>query len=118
MLAELRRFAATRAFLVPTLLRLLLEEARIEERSGLSLRAIHYGAAPMDALLLKRSIGFFGCRFLQYYGMTEAGGTVTILGPGGHDPAHPEWLQTVGTEVPGVELSIRSERARRYRLDR
>ena len=71
----------TRTFLVPTLVRALIEEMHARDIRVATLRGIHYGAASMDPQLLERSVDNLGCRFLQYYGMTEATGTITILDP-------------------------------------
>jgi acyl-CoA synthetase (AMP-forming)/AMP-acid ligase II len=72
------------------------------------LKAIHYGASVMDADLIRRCLAAFpGCRFAQYFGMTETSGTVTFLPPKNHDPAHPELLSSVGSALPGYSIEIR-----------
>jgi acyl-CoA synthetase (AMP-forming)/AMP-acid ligase II len=78
-----------------------------------SLRGIHYGAAPMDPALLDRSVDRIGCRFLQYYGMTEVSGSITVLGPGEHDSARPTLLRSVGRPLPGFAIEIRGPDAQR-----
>lgn len=97
----------TRAFMVPTLVRALIGEIQTQGVERLPLRAIHYGAAAMDPQLLARSVNTLGCRFLQYYGMTEASGSVSILGPDYHDSTRPERLRSVGRALPGFTLEIR-----------
>jgi acyl-CoA synthetase (AMP-forming)/AMP-acid ligase II len=105
-------FRVTRAFMVPTLVRALIAEMELRGIARSSLRGIHYGAAAMDPQLLDRSIDTLGCRFLQYYGMTEAGGSVTILGPSFHDSARPHLLRSVGRPLPGYVIEIRDAEAR------
>jgi acyl-CoA synthetase (AMP-forming)/AMP-acid ligase II len=71
------------------------------------LKEIHYGAAPMDVVLLQASIERIGCQFLHHYGMTENAGTATRLGPGDHDVARPHLLRSVGKPQAGLSLEIR-----------
>lgn len=97
----------SRTFMVPQLVRGLIEEmvgrgVRVE-----TLKGIHYGAAPMDPPLLERGIREIGCRFLQYFGMTEMAGTISILPPSAHDPARPHLLRSVGKVLPGSAIEIR-----------
>jgi len=61
----------------------------------------------MDAALLEQSVDKIGCRFLQYYGMTEATGTITLLQPRDHDLARPRLLRSVGQPLPGFTIEIR-----------
>jgi acyl-CoA synthetase (AMP-forming)/AMP-acid ligase II len=97
----------TRIFIVPTVLRALLEEMNRKQTRLPCLRGIHYGAMSMDAALLEQSVDKIGCRFLQYYGMTEATGTITLLQPRDHDMARPHLLRSVGQPLPGFTIEIR-----------
>ncbi len=97
----------SRTFMVPQLVRGLIEEMVAREVRVPTLKGIHYGAAPMDAPLLVRGISEIGCRFLQYFGMTEMAGTITILPPEDHDPARPHLLRSVGKVLPGSAIEIR-----------
>ena len=97
----------SRTFMVPQLVRGLIEEMATRGVRAAALKGIHYGAAPMDPPLLKRGISEIGCRFLQYFGMTEMAGTITILPPSAHDPALPHLLGSVGKVLPGSAIEIR-----------
>ncbi len=99
--------AITRTFIVPTLVRALIGEMDARGVRVPSLRGIHYGAAPMDPALLDRSVDRIGCRFLQYYGMTEVSGSITVLGPQEHDSSRPTLLRSVGRPLPGFAIEIR-----------
>ena len=99
--------AITRTYMVPTVLRAVLDEVRARGERMQALRGIHYGAAVIDTALLRAAIDEIGCGFLQYYGMTEISGAATILGPAAHDPARPALLRSVGRTMPGVEIEIR-----------
>lgn len=97
----------TRTFIVPTLVRALIGEMDARGVRVPTLRGIHYGAASMDPALLERSVDRIGCRFLQYYGMTEVTGTMAILGPDEHDASNPNLLRSVGRPLPGFSIAIR-----------
>ena len=102
------RYDITRTFLVPTLVRGMIGEIDMRGVRIPTLRGIQYGAASMDSALLDRSVDRIGCSFLQYYGMTEVTGSITILGPKEHDSARPMLLRSVGRVLPGFELQIRA----------
>ncbi|MGK2908214.1 MAG: class I adenylate-forming enzyme family protein [Sphingobium sp.] len=101
----------TRTFIVPTLVRALIGEMDARDVRVPTLRGIHYGAASMDPALLERSIDRIGCRFLQYFGMTEITGTMSILGPEQHDASNPALLRSVGRPLPGFSIAIRGPEA-------
>lgn len=108
----------THAFLVPTMLRKLLNEPAFEQADLSSLQAISYGAAPMplstitDALRrLPEQIAFTGA-----YGMSETTSTVAVLGPEDHrrredetEQEHRRRLSSVGRPIAGVELLVRTD---------
>jgi acyl-CoA synthetase (AMP-forming)/AMP-acid ligase II len=107
LLDQCLAFGITRTFLVPLLVRGLIGEMDARNVRVPTLRGIHYGAASMDPALLDRSVDKFGCKFLQYYGMTEVTGSITILGPTFHDSARPKLLRSVGQPLPGFAIEIR-----------
>ena len=106
----------TRTFIVPTLVRALIEEMQRRGTKVETLRGIHYGAAAMDPGLLERGLESLGCRFLQYYGMTEATGSITLLAPQDHDLRRPHLLRSVGQPLPGVTLEIRNAEGGRLEI--
>jgi acyl-CoA synthetase (AMP-forming)/AMP-acid ligase II len=102
----------TRTFMVPQLVRGLIEEMVGQGVRVENLKAIHYGAAPMDPPLLKRGIEQIGCKFLQYFGMTEVSGTISLLSPNDHDLSRPQLLGSVGRALPGSAIEIRDPEGR------
>ena len=100
--------------LAPTMLHALV--AHLDESVPLgapppmrSLRGIAYGAAAMSPDLLRRAAERLDVGFDQGYGMTEAGGNVTFLGPDDHRlglTGHPEVLATAGRPHGGVEVRV------------
>lgn len=102
----------TRTFMVPQLVRGLIEEMVSRGVCAKTLMGIHYGAAPMDPPLLKRGIEQIGCRFLQYFGMTEMSGTISVLPPQDHELSRPQLLASVGRALPGSAIEIRDPQGR------
>jgi fatty-acyl-CoA synthase len=95
----------TRIYMVPTIIRMVLEELEATGGQAPRYRGIYYGAAPIG-VLLDRAIATFGCRFTQFYGMTEAA-TTHVLGPDDHDKARPHLMKSVGKPIAGVSMEIR-----------
>lgn len=84
-LASIDRVHATHLFVVPEMLRFLLQAQGSLPRSLASLREIIYAAAPMPRPLLLEARARFGCDFRQIYGITEGGGPIATLSPAEHD---------------------------------
>jgi acyl-CoA synthetase (AMP-forming)/AMP-acid ligase II len=73
-------------FIVPTMVKSLLDSPSFARRDLGSLKCILYGAAPMDEALLDRAMAALpGVQFLQCYGMTECG-TIAALPAHWHTP--------------------------------
>ena len=97
----------TRTFIVPTVLRALLDLLHETGQTPPRIRMITYGAAAMSEQLLREAIAVLGCGFAQYFGMTETCGTVTFLPPGDHDLSRPHLLKSVGRPQCGTAVEIR-----------
>ncbi|WP_224391989.1 long-chain-fatty-acid--CoA ligase [Pseudonocardia sp. ICBG1293] len=98
----------THTFWVPALMGAMTQVPGAAERDFSSLRAISYGASPMPLPVLRASLALFGPKLHQVYGMTEACGVVSSLGPEDHaDPAVAHRLVSAGTPLSGVEIEIR-----------
>ena len=99
--------------LAPTMLHALvahLDEHGLGHGDAMAtLRGIAYGAAAMSPDLLRRAAERLDVGFDQGYGMTEAGGNVTFLGPDEHRRGladEPALLRTAGRPHSGVEVGI------------
>jgi acyl-CoA synthetase (AMP-forming)/AMP-acid ligase II len=103
----IRDHDAARTFAVPTIIREIVREVRATGTPLPSLRMFLYGAMPIGESLLRDAMDTLGCDFLQYYGMTEATGSVTFLAPRYHSLERPELMQSVGRIFPGSALDIR-----------
>jgi acyl-CoA synthetase (AMP-forming)/AMP-acid ligase II len=113
-LIDLQRHAATRAFLVPSMVRFTLQAKALADAELGSLTEVMYGAAPMPAGLLREAVAAFGCGFRNVYGITEGGGPIALLAPEEiADPTGGERrLAAAGRMMPGVQLEVQSEAGR------
>lgn len=102
-LAAVERHRATHMWLVPQMLRFMLQ-AKGADRTDLStLREILYGAAPMPLDVYEEAVRRLDCGFRQVYGMTEVGGPFVTLGPDEH-PAPGDVTARIpcGRVIPGM----------------
>jgi long-chain acyl-CoA synthetase len=94
----------THAFVVPAVIEMLLATPGIDTADLSALRCLAYGAAPISEGLLARAQAALDVGFFQIYGMTEATGAATVLGP--HEHKYPGLVASAGRPVPGVEVRI------------
>jgi acyl-CoA synthetase (AMP-forming)/AMP-acid ligase II len=98
----------THTFWVPALMGAMTQVPGAADRDYSSMRAISYGASPMPLPVMRASLELFGPRLHQVYGMTEACGVVSSLGPEDHtDPAVAHRLVSAGKPITGVEIEVR-----------
>lgn len=110
----------TNAFLVPTMLKRLLEEPGLTDADLSSLETLSYGAAPMPLPVILRAIENFpkSVGFINAFGQTETTATVAMLLPEDHrldgSPYEVEKklrrLSSIGRPLPDVELKIVDDR--------
>jgi acyl-CoA synthetase (AMP-forming)/AMP-acid ligase II len=107
LLTELVEQRITHTFFVPAVFAFLLQVPDVATRDYSAMQVFVYGAAPMPLPLLRACLAAFPCDFQQVYGMTEASGAVTALGPAEHrDTAHEERLVSAGKPLDGVRIAI------------
>jgi acyl-coenzyme A synthetase/AMP-(fatty) acid ligase/NAD(P)-dependent dehydrogenase (short-subunit alcohol dehydrogenase family) len=99
MLDALVSHRATLAYLVPTVLRRLLEHPRHRELS--SLRAVVSAGSPLGLELAERAARGLGVPVVENYGMTEAAGATHVVPFSG--PYKPG---SIGLPLPGVECRL------------
>jgi acyl-CoA synthetase (AMP-forming)/AMP-acid ligase II len=106
--AAIAKYRVTDLFVVPAMLRSLIDAPEIGAADLSSLRSIAYGGSPIDKTLLEESMQRFRCGFLQVYGMTEVSGTITALCPIDHDPqgAKQPLLCSVGKPASHIALRV------------
>ncbi|GAA1746467.1 class I adenylate-forming enzyme family protein [Aeromicrobium alkaliterrae] len=99
----------TGCFLVPTMIRRILDLPNVREGDYSHFRSIIYGAAPMPPTLLTEAMAVFGCRFIQAFGASTEGGMQAILTSEDHVRAlagEAHLLGSIGRPISGVELRI------------
>ncbi|MEX0284018.1 MAG: class I adenylate-forming enzyme family protein [Paracoccaceae bacterium] len=95
-------------FVVPTMLRRLLDHPDRSSRDCSSLRSVRYGAAPIDSALLADAMEAFpDAGFYHLYGQTENSPMISILPPADHttDPDVPR-MRSAGRSIVGCEVRI------------
>jgi acyl-CoA synthetase (AMP-forming)/AMP-acid ligase II len=108
LLRLIREYRAEHTFIVPTVIRAIVDELRTSGEPAPALNGIFYGAMAMSESLLRATLEIFNCAFVHFFGMTEITGSATFLSPKDHDLARPHLLQTVGKPYHGVSVEIRS----------
>jgi acyl-CoA synthetase (AMP-forming)/AMP-acid ligase II len=79
------REQVTRAMLVPTMLKWVIDDPEFEKYNLTSLQVITYGAASMPFEVIKKAIEVMPwVRFINAFGQTETASTITTLGPEDH----------------------------------
>ena len=111
MLEAVERWGIRFTTVVPTMLKMVIDDPGAARFDRSSLRVIFYGSSPMPVSWLRAAIGFFpNAGFHQAYGLTETAPILTILGDDEHragiaaDDA--AILGSAGRPLVGVELRI------------
>ncbi len=109
----------THAFVVPTMMKQLLDEPAFPNTDLSTLTNLAYGGAAMPIQVIRRAIEAFPntVGFVNAYGQTETTSSLTVLGPDDHrlegTPAEVEVklkrLNSIGKPLPDVEIRVRDE---------
>jgi acyl-CoA synthetase (AMP-forming)/AMP-acid ligase II len=118
-LETIRQEKATRAMLVPTMLKRVIENSDFSKYDLSSLKVITYGAAPMPFEVINKAIKMMPwVKFINAFGQTETASTITALGPEDHVIEGTEEQKekklkrlsfSIGKPLPDVELKIVDE---------
>ncbi|TDU26414.1 long-chain acyl-CoA synthetase [Panacagrimonas perspica] len=100
------------SFIVPTVIRALVDAIRAGGRPAPRMKQIAYGASAIGESLLREAMETFGCEFGQAFGMTEVTGTCTYLPNADHDLSRPQVLKSVGRPLAGMAVQIRDGEGR------
>jgi len=111
---------ASRAMLVPTMLKWVIDDPDFHKYDLSSLKVITYGAAPMPFEVIKKAIRELpGVRFINAFGQTETASTITMLGPEDHilegtdeeiEKKLKRLTSSIGKPLPDVEVKIVDEK--------
>lgn len=100
----------TNLFTVPTILKMMVEHPSVDEWDHFSLRYVVYAGAPMYEADKQLALKKLGPVLVQYYGLGEVTGNITVLPPGEHEgEAAAARGATCGYERTGMEVSIQDE---------
>jgi acyl-CoA synthetase (AMP-forming)/AMP-acid ligase II len=118
-LETIRQEKATRAMLVPTMLKRVIDDSDFKEYDLSSLKVITYGAAPMPFEVINKAIKMMPwVKFINAFGQTETASTITALGPEDHIIEGTEeekeirlkrLSSSIGKPLPDVEVKIVGE---------
>jgi acyl-CoA synthetase (AMP-forming)/AMP-acid ligase II len=103
-LAAIEDNRATHVWLVPQMLRFLMQAKSLDSADLSSLREVLYGAAPMPPEVYAEAVERLGCGFRQVYGMTEVGGPFVTLGPDEHPAPGTTDMIPAGRVIPGMSV--------------
>ncbi len=109
VLTAIQNERAGETFLVPTMIKRLIDHPRFAEFDVSSLRLMIYGAAPIDDTLLADAMRAFpNAEFYQAYGMTECAPVISVLPPSAHAPSAtgPAKLRSAGRPTVQTEVRI------------
>ncbi|NDW03886.1 acyl-CoA synthetase [Jiella pacifica] len=108
--ALVERLKVTNMFTVPTIVKRLVEHPSVDDFDHSSLRYVIYAGAPMYRADQKRALEKLGPVIVQYFGLGEVTGNITVLPCGEHSlDDEAARLGTCGFERTGMELSIQDE---------
>jgi acyl-CoA synthetase (AMP-forming)/AMP-acid ligase II len=115
-LEAVQREHVTHAFLVPTMVKQLIDCPDFVRHDLSSLANLSYGGAAMPFPVIRRAIEMFPktVGFVNAFGQTETTSTLTVLGPDDHrldgTPEEVERrlkrLKSIGRPLPDVELKV------------
>lgn len=101
----------TNMFTVPTIVKRLVEDPSADEFDHSSLRHLIYAGAPMYREDQKQALEKLGSVLVQYYGLGEVTGNITVLRTSEHslDDGPNTRTGTCGVERTGIEISIQDD---------
>lgn len=108
------QWKVTNLFTVPTIVKMLIEDPAVDRYDHSSLRYVVYAGAPMYREDQKRALAKLGKILVQYFGLAEVTGAITVLPPIMHsleDGPHAR-IGTCGFERTGMQVQIQDDEGR------
>lgn len=104
----IERWKVSNVFTVPTILKLLIEAPSAGRFDHSSLRYVIYAGAPMYRADQKRALAKLGAVLVQYFGLGEVTGNITVLPPALHslEDGPEARIGTCGFERTGMQVQI------------
>lgn len=105
------KWRVTNLFTVPTITKLLVEHPSVDAHDHSSLRYVIYAGAPMYREDQKRALAKLGKVLVQYFGLGEVTGNITVLPPALHEPEDGPQVKigTCGHERTGMQVQIQDD---------
>jgi len=103
------RHRVTNLFTVPTIVKMLVEHPAVDQHDHSSLRYVIYAGAPMYRADQQRALRTLGPVLVQYFGLGEVTGCITVLTPSMHsadDDAPNANVGSCGRPRTGMEVAI------------
>ncbi|MFE1601923.1 acyl-CoA synthetase [Methylobacterium sp. ID0610] len=104
----------TNMFTVPTILKMMVEHPAVAAHDHSSLRYVIYAGAPMYREDQKRALRTLGPVIVQYFGLGEVTGNITVLPPHLHEAEDGPGVRigTCGIERTGMEVQVQDPEGR------
>jgi acyl-CoA synthetase (AMP-forming)/AMP-acid ligase II len=112
--AMVERHRVSNMFTVPTILTTLVRHPAVDAHDHASLRHVIYAGAPMYDADQREALDKLGPCLVQYFGLGEVTGNITVLRPDMHLP---ENAGSCGVPRTGMEVAILDEEGRRLPPD-
>ena len=103
------RHRVSNIFTVPTILKRLVEDSSAARFDHSSLKYVIYAGAPMYKADQLRALDVLGAVIVQYFGLGEVTGNITVLRSDEHIEAGGALLGSCGTARSGMEVTVLDE---------
>lgn len=103
------KWRVTNLFTVPTILKLLVEAPEVDKYDHTSLRYVIYAGAPMYRIDQIRALETLGPVLVQYFGLGEVTGAITVLPPHEHSVSEDFRTGTCGYARTGMHVEIQRD---------
>ncbi|PVH28526.1 acyl-CoA synthetase [Pararhodobacter oceanensis] len=100
------RHRVTNMFTVPTIVKLLTEHPAVDAHDHSSLRYVIYAGAPMYRADQITALEKLGPKLVQYFGLGEVTGNITVLPPAHHSSGDDMRIGTCGFARTGMQVQI------------
>ncbi|MFN2306491.1 MAG: acyl-CoA synthetase [Paracoccaceae bacterium] len=111
--ALVAEWRVTNIFTVPTIVKMLVEHEAVHAHDHSSLRYVIYAGAPMYRADQKTALQVLGPKLVQYFGLGEVTGNITVLPPSQHSVDDDRMrIGTCGQARTGMQVQIQDTEGR------
>lgn len=105
----IEKYNVSNLFTVPTILKILIEHPDVDKYDHSSLKYVIYAGAPMYQVDQDNALDKIGAVLVQYFGMAEVTGAITVLPPRYHEKSGVQRAGTCGFPRTGMQVQIQDE---------